>query len=345
MMRFKWSAVLTFLLILTLMMGGSALAFNDIKDTVGKEEIMALKDKGILSGITDTTFAPQGKLTYAQGITLIVKGLDLNTNAIDFFKMPEASDVFTKVANKAWYAQSLLYAKLNGLKLAKDLDPNKLMTREEFTNFLIEGINTKGQFPMIMMYAVINDEKDVNKDYMNSIQQALITKITTVDKEQNFFPKHEITRAEAAIMLFKAIDFVDAHKDNVLPDKTPPAYAFPNAEVSFVSTPVTNAVYKVELTWTLGHPGSIKIDRIDFQDHQAVIYYSLHEPEKGNSYTEVLADVKTSTFVDAAYQVRIERSEISFDSSVSSGFDPTQSTGIINPETGTSQSPEASAGQ
>jgi hypothetical protein len=35
MMKFKWSAALTFLLVLTLMTGGSALAFNDINNTVG----------------------------------------------------------------------------------------------------------------------------------------------------------------------------------------------------------------------------------------------------------------------------------------------------------------------
>jgi hypothetical protein len=92
MMKFKWSAVLTFLLVITLMTGGSALAFNDINDTVGKEDIMALKDKGIIKGITDTKFAPNGKLSYAQGITLITKGLDININAMDFFKEPKASD-------------------------------------------------------------------------------------------------------------------------------------------------------------------------------------------------------------------------------------------------------------
>jgi hypothetical protein len=112
-MKFKWSAVLTFLLIIALMTGGSALAFNDIKDTVGKDEIMALKNKGIISGFTDTTFAPQGKLSYAQGITLIVKGFDLNINAMKFIKKPEASDYFTKVPDNAWYAQSLMYAQLN----------------------------------------------------------------------------------------------------------------------------------------------------------------------------------------------------------------------------------------
>jgi hypothetical protein len=344
MMKLKWSAVLTFLLIFTLMTGGSALAFNDIKDTVGKEQIIALKDKGIISGISDTTFAPQGKLTYAQGITLIVKGLDININALQFFKEPKASDYFTKISDKAWYAKPIMFAQLNGLTLPKDLDPNKLMTREEFTHFLIEGINTTGQYPMIMMYAMINDEKDVNKDYMNSIQQALITKITTVDKKQNFAPKREITRAEAAVMLFNAIDFVAQHKGDVNPGDNPPVSEFPNADVSFVTSSVTSAVYQVDVTWKQApNPGyGIQIDHIDFQGKQALIYYSLHKPAEGTMNAQVLTDLKATTYVDSAYEIQL----IASDAGVATGgFDPAQSTGIIIPETGTSQAPEASVGQ
>ncbi|QGQ94856.1 S-layer homology domain-containing protein [Paenibacillus psychroresistens] len=345
MMKFKWSAVLTFLLVFTLMTGGSALAFSDINDTVGKEDIMALKDKGIISGISDTIFAPNGKLSYAQGITLITKGLNLNINAMSFFKEPKASDFFTKVSDKAWYAQSLMFAQLNGLTLPKDLDPNKLMTREEFTNYLIEGINTTGDYPMIMMYAVINDEKDVNTLYMNSIQQALITKIASADKDQNFYPKRAITRAEAAVMLAKAIEFVETNKNNVIPPA--PVNEFPNAEVSYTATPVTSAVYQVDLTWKQApSPGhSIKIERIEFQGKQALIFYSLQKPVEGSMSAQVLTDLKASTYVDSTYEVQLVRSE---DAVVTGGFDPmdpTQSTGIINPETGTSQSSEGSAGQ
>jgi hypothetical protein len=80
--------------------------------------------------------------------------------------------------------------------------------------------------------------------------------------------------------------------------------AFPDADVSFVATPVTSAVNQVELTWKhAGNPGySIHVDRIEFHDHQALIYYSLHEPDPGKMYIQVLSNVKTSTFVDAAYE-------------------------------------------
>jgi hypothetical protein len=303
----KWSAVLAVLLVFTLLTGGSAWAFNDINDTVGKEEIMALKDKGIISGTTDKTFAPQDKLSYAQGMTLIVKGLDLNIKAKNFIKKPKASDYFTKIPDKAWYAQSLMYAQLNGLTLPKDLDPNQLMTREEFTNYLIEGLNTTGNYPIIMSYAVLNDEKDVNKDYMNSVQQALTTKIATVDKSQNFYPKRAITRAEAAVMLSRAIDFAAKNKGNVIPVDPAPVNEFPNADVSFVATPVTSAVYQVVLTWKQApNPGySIRVDRIEFQGKQALIYYSLHKPEPDKMYAQVLTDLKSTTYVDAAYEVKL----------------------------------------
>lgn len=355
MKNIKWSSVLTLLLIVALMTGGSALAFNDIKDTAGKEEIMLLKEKGIISGITDKTFAPQGKLTYAQGITLIVKGFNLNINAMLFAKMPVASDYFTKVPNNAWYAKSLLYAQLNGLTLPKDLDPNKLMSREEFTNFLVEAINTTGDYPMIMMYAVIKDEADVSKEYMNSIQQALITKLASVDKDQKFYPKREITRAEAAVMLAKGIEFVAMNKDNII---TEPIIEFPDAEVSFTATAVTSAVYQVDVTWKQApSPGhGIRVDRIEFQDKQALVFYSLHKPEEGRMHAQVLTDLKATTYVDVNYKIVLVQSlhpNGSVDPGISSpssgagieSADPSQSTGIINSDTGSSQSSDGSIGQ
>lgn len=330
-MRTKWNVVLSVMLVFTLLTGGSAFAFNDLGNTVGKDEILALKDRGIISGTTDKTFSPQGKLSYAQGIALIAKGMDLNTNHMKFVKKPEASDYFKKIPDQAWYAPFFINAHLNGLTLPKGVDPNQTMTREQFANYLIEGLNSTGNYPLLTIWIVINDEKEITTDYLSSIQQAIIMKIVTLDKDEKFNPQRAITRAEAAVMLYRAIDFVEQHTEKNIPD-----HENFDADVSFHAVPVSTSVNQIVLEWkqapNSGH--RILIERIEFQGKQALVYYSLHSPEPGTMYPQVLTDLKTSTFVDSAYEVQLVQVE---------SFGGTDSTGIIHPETGTSQAPEAPA--
>jgi hypothetical protein len=148
---------------------------------------------------------------------------------------------------------------------------------------------------------------------MSSVQQAVITKIATVDKAKNFYPKRAITRAEAAVMLSRAIDYAAKNKGNVIPVDPTPVNEFPNADVSFVATPVTSAVYQVVLTWKQApNPGySIRVDRIEFHGKLALIYYSLHKPEPDKMYAQVLTDLKSTTYVDAAYEVKLGTSQSS----------------------------------
>ncbi|MGF7047798.1 hypothetical protein J2T13_002304 [Paenibacillus sp. DS2015] len=200
--------------ILSFSIGGplfaAALDFADINKTVAKEKIAALHDQGIIEGVTATEFRPEHKLSNAQGVQLITKGLQLNLYAIDFVKIPLASDVFANIEDNTWFSEAFINAFYNDIDLPKDITPSKTMTKEQFTYYLVRGVEKAGNLPMINIVPTnIADETDITPSYQGAVQRSLTWKINTLNSVDKFNPTSEITRAEAAVMLFNAIEFLN----------------------------------------------------------------------------------------------------------------------------------------
>lgn len=81
----KITAIVSTALLLCTMSAGSVFAFTDL-DAAEKEPIMMLKDKGIVTGVDSEHFAPRSPISYAQSVSLLVKGLNLNLDTIRFIK-------------------------------------------------------------------------------------------------------------------------------------------------------------------------------------------------------------------------------------------------------------------
>lgn len=291
----RWAAVLL-ALVLLLSIQSNVWAFSDIQGDDAEADIVALRDAGIVSGINPETFAPKGKVTFAQGVQLIVKGFDLNIDHIRFIKEPKASDYFSRIPNDSWYAQAFIIAQLNGLTLAKDVDPTQVMTREQFAKLLYEGMTRKGDFPLISIWMIVQDEKDVSEGYMTAIQNLLIMKVAKLDNN-NFYPKREITRGESVQMLHRAIQFVKEHKPmNPIPPE--------DSSVTMQTTKVTEDVNQVTVSWgSKPNPGyGISITRIEFQDNgEAWVFYTTHLPDPNKMYPQVIVEPKADTFLASTY--------------------------------------------
>jgi len=90
------SAVAATLLISTAATG--ALAFDDLDGVRGKDKIIELRDRGVVSGVGNNKFAPQERMSAQTVVPLIVKGIGLNLDRFRFMKPPVASDYFTNIA-------------------------------------------------------------------------------------------------------------------------------------------------------------------------------------------------------------------------------------------------------
>lgn len=206
-------AAITTVTLLSFSFGGQMFAagntFKDIDNVNGKDKIISLKNQGLIKGVSESQFLPGSKVTTAQGIQFISGGLQLSLAAIDFNKAPVASELFPKVKDKAWYAEAFINAYYNHVELPTTIDPAKIMTKEQYAHYLVQAIEAVGNLPMInIVPADIADEAALTPSYQGSIQRSLKYKITSLDASGKFNPKSELTRAEAAIMLYNALEFL-----------------------------------------------------------------------------------------------------------------------------------------
>jgi hypothetical protein len=291
----KWVTILSATALLCTLSANSVLAFSDL-DAAEKEPILQLKERGIVAGVDSEHFAPRGKISFAQSISMIVKGLNLNIDTLRFIKQPLASDYFTNVPNDAWYAEAFMIAKLNGLEIPKDVDPNVTITREQYADLLIHAMEKKGQFPLVKMFIVFADEDQINSAYQGAVQRMYLYKIAKLDEDRKANPKREMTRGEAAVLLNNAIQFVEAH----MVKQSQPE----QGEVKVTVEQVNADVNKVTLSREMPSPGyGFAITGITFQaDGTATIAYSVSQPKPGMMYPQVITEAKAVTYVASQFK-------------------------------------------
>lgn len=278
----------------------SAAAFQDLAESDDAyEDIMKLQQMGIISGV-DGKFHGDRPLTYAEGIHMIVKGMDLSLAAYTFIKAPEASDYFDNVPDAAWYTESLIVAAVNGLDLPSDLDPEAVMSREVFTHHLFTALQITGPYPFIELYNLLADEDSVTKPYMNSIQYMLNGRMVELDEDGRFRPLDDITRKEAAVMLSKAMEFRKHHT---------PISPIVSDEVTYVVDSVTDEINKVTVSWgeqpNPGYGISITGIKFNLEDCIATVIYQRSYPDPDLMYPQVIVTPTAETYVSSAYTVEI----------------------------------------
>ncbi|WP_019912998.1 S-layer homology domain-containing protein [Paenibacillus sp. HW567] len=280
--------------------GVSAFAFTDLKGNPAESKINELHQKGVINGVTSDRFAPKSKLTFAQGIQFIVSGLQLSPQASDGGSSNAASSYFDKVKDKAWYAPAFLTAKQNGLSLDKTVDPNAVMTRIQFAHLLTQALQSKGNFPVTMMYANISDGSKLATAEMNSLQILVNTHLVTLEKNNTFRPNDAVTRAEAAVWIYDAVKFAATV---IQPDdsSTAPSYAY---EAAVTLEKAGDGVNKATLTVSnLPNPGyGLSIERIEFgKNKTAVIYFTVTKPAPGQMYPQVISQATAVTYLPEGY--------------------------------------------
>ncbi|NOU84718.1 protease complex subunit PrcB family protein [Paenibacillus sp. LMG 31460] len=276
----------------------SAFAFTDVEDGQAAA-ISALQERGIVSGIDKDHFVPKGKISYAQTVQMIVKGMNLNMDTLRFIKQPLASDIYTSIPNDAWYADAFIIAHYNGMNIPKDVNPNATITREQFGEMLVRALEKKGNFPLVKMFIPIKDEAQITPEYQGALQRLLLYKIADLDKEGMFNPKAELTRGEAAGWIFNAMRVLETHIQKPAPVE----------DVSVTVEKVTEDVNKVTLSRgqkpNSGYSIAIQNVRFD-QNGQAVISYTLQDPKPDTMYADVITEAKAVTYVSSAYKAVAE---------------------------------------
>ncbi|WKL00239.1 S-layer homology domain-containing protein [Paenibacillus amylolyticus] len=305
-MKHKKGLAATLALCVSLTAGGaSVFAFTDVKDEGQKSIVDSLKSKGIVSGVTADLFRPDLALSEPQGVQLIVNAFGLKMN------LQEAS-AQNKISPDTWYADAVQAATQNGLSIPVELNPQGKMTREQFVILLHEGINTTGNYPVIMKYNLVKDENKIGKDAISAVQNLLNMNIIELDKDGNFRPDQSLTRMEAASMIFNALEFVDKHGNggSTEPAPTTPGEGQQAIVPEVTTTKVDDKTTKVKLSAEMLHPGyGLKIDDVKLEkDGRVIVLYSIIQPDPDMMYPMVITNVTAETDIPTGYTAEAQPS-------------------------------------
>lgn len=172
--------------------------FTDVTAGVYHDAIMWAYKSKITTGVTDTTFVPNGSCTRAQIVTFLYRAAGSPEVA------ENVTNPFTDVSKDSVYYNAIMWAvekKITTGVTETTFEPNSPCTRAQIVTFLYREAGS----PELAKDAA-NPFSDVSDSsvYYNAILWAVEKKITTGVTETTFVPNDTCTRAQAVTFLFRA---------------------------------------------------------------------------------------------------------------------------------------------
>ena len=167
--------------------------FLDTQNHWAKNEIDSLVEKGVITGMTDTEFRPQEKITRAQFAQLLVTALDIEAD--------DAVLSFQDVPVGAWYYGAVAAAVDAGLITGysdRVFAPNENITREQMAVIISRALQMKSTAatPEGDSQQVINkfrDKRDISPWAEQGVAMAVNCEIVNGISEDTFAPKVSAT--------------------------------------------------------------------------------------------------------------------------------------------------------
>ncbi|SDP28572.1 fibronectin type 3 domain-containing protein [Paenibacillus sp. yr247] len=175
--------------------------FRDIQSHWAYNEIMELSAANIVAGFEDGTFQPNGNVTREQFLKMLV----------ELRKLPRTSNAvpFKDVEQGRWSAPYIAVGVINGILLPSDFPdgfkPSQPITRYEMAIWIVRALQLSPQKEEKLLRNV-KDQSDIirNRDL---IEAALETGIIQGYPDATFKGGNNSTRAEAAVMLVRALHY------------------------------------------------------------------------------------------------------------------------------------------
>ena len=211
---FKSAAVICFVAVMAVLsvmgIGAADTKFTDVDPNAWYAESVAYcVEEGIVNGITDTTFAPNGNLTRAQFVTLLAKidGADLSEYSMTY-------SGFTDVKTSQWFHNAITWAAKKGYASGMGqgkFSPDSNVTRQQLARFFYVYTQYKGyKVEERADLSAYKDEGKIASWAYEQVQWAVARGLISGMTADTIGPEGNATRAQAAriIMLYKSLDRV-----------------------------------------------------------------------------------------------------------------------------------------
>lgn len=173
---------------------GDSAVLKDIQGTWAEQSIIALVNIGVINGYPDGTFRPNETITKAEFVSVLVRALNIeSTNGKEFADMRNhwARNAVTTAAGRGIIPNSQSH-----------FFPNKGITREEMAYMIMKAKSYSSRSTNL----TFRDERHISYWAKPEVHLAVQNRIIFGYNDGTFRPKQTATRAEAAAIIYRAMN-------------------------------------------------------------------------------------------------------------------------------------------
>ena len=179
--------------------------FTDIKGHWAEKDIEFVAGQGIIKGVSATEFAPEKKISRAEFLALIIRAMDEGET--------KYQGAYADVKATDWYAGVVQTGKNIGIipeemTPGNEFSPTAPINREEMTALIIHAYSLKvGERITKADISVFTDKDEIStwaRGYVSGAYGLAVVKGVT---EDTFSPKGNVTRAQAATIIKRFMEF------------------------------------------------------------------------------------------------------------------------------------------
>ncbi|WP_214630848.1 S-layer homology domain-containing protein [Paenibacillus agaridevorans] len=186
-------------------------SYSDLDGHWAKTSVELLASKLIVNGVSATEFAPNSSITRAEFTSLLVRGLGLKVG------QSAQSAIFHDVAQGDWHAAAIEAGVRAGLVRGvseNNFAPDRFMTREQMAVMLSNALAVLGYAPIHPDQAPtvldkFEDHTTISPWAKAAVAQAANAGIISGMTGDSFAPSNFATRAQAALMLRRFLQYVE----------------------------------------------------------------------------------------------------------------------------------------
>ena len=181
--------------------------FSDIIGHWARSEIEYMAAAGYVDGVGENQFSPETKITRAEFTAILVRLAGLEPGA-------EAAECFADVPADAWYRGLVGAAARAGLVLGaseNSFAPDELVTREQMAVILVRFMTKNdaaapaAEAGEAGLLSGFGDSGEISSWARTSVAQAVKGDLMAGRDAGRFAPRGGATRAEATVVLYRAL--------------------------------------------------------------------------------------------------------------------------------------------
>lgn len=221
-MKGKRLAAMMLTLVMTLSLlatSASAVSFTDMTNHWAKEDVEYLANLGVVKGLSDTTFAPNQKMTACEALLFCSR--TTGVSATDKEKIAKAwaeklKDLLPE-AMYSWAAEEMAVCLETGIITEAELKAmndagglTKSISRENLAMYLVRAMQLAPLAQSLTSYPLtFADASSIAPSLQPYVYLLSMYGIVKGNQANQFLPQDSLTRAEMATMLRRALDFMD----------------------------------------------------------------------------------------------------------------------------------------